>query len=98
MDSPILVIRTFRSWFVALSCVSVFGPGSAIAQMPKAITPTWTEVAPGVWKATIGRPESLTLLKAAGGKPALRSLGTLPKPEFPLDQKEIEGRQFNART
>src|SRR6185503_12923447 len=52
----------------------------------------------GVWKTTIGRPESVTLLKAAGGTPAIRSLAAMPAAVFPLDEKEIEGRQFNAKT
>src|SRR5688572_18117495 len=68
------------------------------AQLPQPITPNWTEVAPGVWKTTIGTAESLTLLKAAGGKPATRALAALPKAAFPLDQKEIEGRIHNHRT
>jgi alpha-glucosidase (family GH31 glycosyl hydrolase) len=44
----------------------------------------WTSVAPGVWKATVGQPETLTLLSAAGIQPnreALQKLGTLPFPE-----------------
>jgi alpha-glucosidase (family GH31 glycosyl hydrolase) len=70
----------------------------ARAQLPPAVSPTWTEVAPGVWKATVGRPEALTLLKAAGGKPATHSLAAMPKPAFPIDRNEIEARQFNAKT
>ena len=36
----------------------------AIAQQP-----AWTEVAPGVWKAIVGKPEAYNLLTAAGSKP-----------------------------
>jgi alpha-glucosidase (family GH31 glycosyl hydrolase) len=71
---------------------------TATAQLPAPRSPQWTEVAPGVWKTTIGQPESLTLLKAAGGQPQKESLAAMPKVAFPLDQKEIEGRRNNAKT
>ena len=32
--------------------------------------PRWERVAPGVWRAQAGRPGGLTLLGAAGAKPA----------------------------
>jgi alpha-glucosidase (family GH31 glycosyl hydrolase) len=68
------------------------------ATIPAPVTPAWTEVAPGVWKTTIGRADSLTLLSAAGGSPSRASLAKLPKAAFPLDPAEIEGRNFNAKT
>ncbi len=68
------------------------------AAIPAAGTPVWTEVAPGVWKATVGQADSLTLLGAAGGAPARAALARLPKAPFPLDPAEIEGRNFNAKT
>ncbi len=68
------------------------------AAIPVAISPTWTEVAPGVWKTTVGQADSLTLLGAAGGTPALAALAKLPTAAFPLDPAEIEGRNFNAKT
>jgi hypothetical protein len=58
----------------------------------------WTGVAPGVWKATVGQADTLTLLGAAGGTPSREALGRMPKAVFPLDPAEIEGRNFNART
>ncbi|HUR56575.1 MAG TPA: TIM-barrel domain-containing protein [Opitutaceae bacterium] len=70
----------------------------AQTRMPAAATLNWSEVAPGVWKATVGKPESLTLLKAAGGKPATAALAAMPMAAFPLDQREIEGRQWAAKT
>jgi len=71
----------------------------ARAELPKAVTPSWTEVAPGVWKTTIGRADSLTLLSAAGAVPVQRAaLAKLPPAAFPLDPQEIEGRNFNAKT
>jgi alpha-glucosidase (family GH31 glycosyl hydrolase) len=68
------------------------------AAIPAPVTPAWTEVAPGVWKTTVGKADSLTLLGAAGGAPAREALARLPKAAFPLDRTEIEGRNFNAKT
>lgn len=79
------------------------GTGAGLpATLPAAIPPAaplrWTVVAPGVWKATVGRPEDLTLLSAAGGRPAIAALAAMPAAPFPLAETEIEGRQVNART
>jgi hypothetical protein len=94
------VSRTFlsRRPLLALAAVATLSLKSGFAQLPATITPAWHEVAPGVWKTTVGQPETLTLLKAAGGQPATRALAAMPKALFPLDPKEIEGRQFNAKT
>jgi alpha-glucosidase (family GH31 glycosyl hydrolase) len=86
-----------------LFCVALFSIGGllavpAVAAIPAAVTPVWKEVAPGVWKTTVGQADSLTLLSAAGGKPARAALARLPKAAFPLDAAEIEGRNFNAKT
>ena len=74
------------------------GAGISSAAIPPPQKLDWREVAPGVWKATIGRPEDLTLLSAAGGAPARGALARMPRAAFPLDPAEIEGRQVNART
>ncbi len=67
--------------------------------MPRASTPKWQEVAPGVWKTTVGEADSLTLLTAAGAtQPSKTALAAMPKVGFPLDQKEIEARRINAKT
>jgi alpha-D-xyloside xylohydrolase len=76
-------------------------PVLAFAQIPPASAPTWTEVAPGVWKATIGTPENFTLLSAAGASvtPMGRAaLAAMPPAAFPLEPREIEGRQWAAKT
>ncbi|MDO8542622.1 MAG: glycoside hydrolase family 31 protein [Opitutaceae bacterium] len=67
-------------------------------QVSPPANPVWTQVAPGVWKSTIGQPEDLTLLSAAGGKPAASGLAAMPAAVFPLESGEIEGRQVNANT
>ena len=84
--------RLSRAFLLTLLAVASRSP----AQITSPTNPRWTEVAPGVWKTTIGRPEDLTLLKAAGGKPAVAALGALPKAAFPLDPNEIEARHPNA--
>ncbi len=76
-------------------------PSLALAQIPPVSSPRWSEVAPGVWKTTIGTPENFTLLSAAGASvtPTGRAaLAAMPPAAFPLDQKEIEGRQWAAKT
>ncbi len=87
----------FRSAFIFLSAVA-FLSALASAQVPAPVTPRWTEVAPGVWKTTVGHPEDFTLLKAAGANPAKTGLAAMPKAAFPLDEKEIEGRVLKAKT
>ena len=60
-------------------------------------TPRWKELAPGVWKATIGRPESLTLLGAAGITPRREALGALPASKFPMETREIEASRRGGK-
>src|SRR5947209_11042687 len=84
--------------FPCLALLSLFAASRALAAIPPPVTPPWTEVAPGVWKTTIGRAESLTLLSAAGAQPYLPGFASLPKAGFPLEQKEIEGRQWGSKT
>ncbi len=84
---------------VTLLLVAAFSIPSIRAQSPvKPITPAWTQVAPGVWKTTVGQAESITLLKAAGGQPAHSALKALPEIPFPLDPKEIEARTYDWKT
>jgi alpha-glucosidase (family GH31 glycosyl hydrolase) len=64
----------------------------------RSIALKWEQVAPGVWKAQVGKPESLTLLGAAGIKPAIDALRQLPQVPFPIDQMEIQARQWDWKT
>ena len=61
-------------------------------QAPALAPLRFTEVASGVWKATVGKPESLTLRYAAGVSPKTDALRAMPKATFPLAQNEMEGR------
>lgn len=88
------MMRTFILLFTALGLVTGLG-----AQLPPAVTPQWVEIAPGVWKATVGRAESLTLLRAAGGMPPMQAaLAAMPRREFPLPKQEIEARGWAGKT
>lgn len=49
----------------------------------------WETVAPGIWKASVGTPQPVTLLSAAGGKPKLEALQKLSNPDFPLNTERI---------
>ncbi|HKH90221.1 MAG TPA: TIM-barrel domain-containing protein [Gemmatimonadaceae bacterium] len=78
---------------VALSLVS-----SVDAQTtPRSLTLRWTSVAPGVWKATAGAPERVSLLGAAGANPSLDGLQRVGATEFPLDRAEIVAQVVDGK-
>lgn len=58
----------------------------------------WTEVAPGIWKAVVGIPETFDLLKAAGASPNKEALGEMDKISFPLSQTDISGQVVDKKT
>ncbi|WP_084239518.1 glycoside hydrolase family 31 protein [Pedobacter africanus] len=58
----------------------------------------WETVAPGVWKGTIGKPESYNLLTAAGAKPALEGLKAAGDAAFPLSKDEITAKLVDGKT
>ncbi len=49
----------------------------------------WSEVAPGVWRATVGEPEPFTPLSVVGCEPALAGLNELPQAPFPLPADSV---------
>ena len=59
---------------------------------------TWNEVAPGVWKAVVGKPESFDLLKAAGAIPNKDALSKMVNTSFPLNKLEISGKVVDRKT
>jgi alpha-glucosidase (family GH31 glycosyl hydrolase) len=61
-------------------------------------SPVWTEVAPGVWKSVIGKPDGLDLYKAADIKPAKDGLLKIGNAAFPLTEKEIHAEVINGKT
>lgn len=58
----------------------------------------WSEVAPGVWKGIIGKPESYDLLKAAGVQPNKIALAKMSKAVFPLSKQDISGKISDGKT
>lgn len=54
----------------------------------------WQQIAPGVWKATVGKPEAISLLSVAEVKPRVEALQKLGTPTFP---QELKGSK-NERT
>src|ERR1051325_193035 len=58
----------------------------------------WTEVAPGVWKGIVGKPEAYDLIKASGAKSNLDALSKITKASFPLSQTEINGDIQDGKT
>src|SRR3954469_22364748 len=58
----------------------------------------WTEVAPGVWKGTVGIPESYDLLKASGSLPNTDALNKMGKSVFPLSKNDISGNLQDNKT
>ena len=69
----------------------------AAAAGPERITPSWEPVAPGVWKTTLGVPDGLTLLSAAGAQPSTAGLEAMPTMQFPLEESEIESRALGGK-
>jgi alpha-glucosidase (family GH31 glycosyl hydrolase) len=70
---------------------------SALAHGSPAEPLHFAEVAPGVWKATAGVPEDLTLLAAAGHPPDLDALAEMPAAYFPLPDGGVESRVTNRK-
>ncbi|MEO7768885.1 MAG: TIM-barrel domain-containing protein [Ferruginibacter sp.] len=60
--------------------------------------PSWTEVAPGVWKGIIGKPEAYDLLKASGAVPNNEALSKMASAAFPLPQNDIAGFVTDGKT
>ncbi len=61
----------------------------------------WQEVAPGVWRATVGQPEALSpraLLSAAGVRPRHDALAHLPSAPFPLPLGQVSAEVTSHRT
>lgn len=85
--------------FLVLWCVlSAPAVAQTNGRMREKLAVVWAEVAPGVWRATIGTPDAVSLLEAAGAPPRLDGLRRLPKVGFPLDQQGIGAERRDGRT
>ena len=58
----------------------------------------WTVVAPGVWKAVIGKPEPFNLFTAAGIKPNVDAIADLERSDFPFEKNEIGANIRDGKT
>ncbi|TAD82453.1 MAG: DUF5110 domain-containing protein [Bacteroidetes bacterium] len=60
--------------------------------------PVWQQVHPGIWKATVGKPEKISLLSAAAIKPRVSALAKLPAAGFPLEKGAISVQVVDGKT
>lgn len=58
----------------------------------------WKEIQPGIWKAQVGEPEGISLLKAADIQPRVESLQKLPAADFPFPDGGIEAKVIDGNT
>ncbi|MBK7133076.1 MAG: DUF5110 domain-containing protein [Bacteroidales bacterium] len=59
---------------------------------------SWTEVAPGVWKTVVGKPDKLDLFNSAGIKPSVEALAKMVQSQFPLAENNIVTNVTNGQT
>jgi alpha-glucosidase (family GH31 glycosyl hydrolase) len=78
----ILLITLYSSFFIECSAQS----------------PLWTEVATGVWKTVVGKPDGLNLYNAADIKPSKGALLKMGNAAFPLEKNEISAEVINNQT
>jgi len=87
------VAGTLVTWLLlGLVAVSEASPAESIAKPLR-----FEQVAPGVWKATAGTPEDLTLLTAAGVAPRVDALRALPETPCPLAPDQVQARVANGK-
>ncbi|WP_338868553.1 TIM-barrel domain-containing protein [Spirosoma sp. SC4-14] len=66
--------------------------------LASAQTLTWQPVQPGIWKATVGKPEAYNLLTASGAMPNIVALTKLGQTTFPLPKLAISARVIDGKT
>lgn len=59
---------------------------------------SWTEIAQGVWKGVIGKPESFDLLQASGARPNKEALRKIPASSFPFTAEMAVGAIIDGKT
>jgi alpha-glucosidase (family GH31 glycosyl hydrolase) len=77
---------------MAIACLSAPASADDLAAPMR-----FAQVAPGIWKATAGTPEDLTLLTAAGVAPKVHALEAMPAAAFPLPDGEIHARVAHGK-
>jgi alpha-D-xyloside xylohydrolase len=64
---------------------------------PQPIAIEWQEVASGVWRSVIGTPEAISLLGAAGARPATDRLAHLGAVPFPLPLAQVTASRYDGK-
>lgn len=75
-----------------VACGATLLLAASVAAQPDAIRPRFTEIGPGVWEATLGEPESLTLTSAAAVPPKTEALRSMPAVGFPFEPDDAVAR------
>ncbi|MFT3705733.1 MAG: glycoside hydrolase family 31 protein [Agriterribacter sp.] len=55
----------------------------------------WQQVQPGIWKATIGKKQAISLLSVANNTASVEGLQKLPGADFPLPQTDVVSQTSN---
>ncbi len=97
----IKVLNNKNSCLIAITSILVLGMlGCKPSTEREAVLnqPVWHQPVPGIWKASIGNPQDITLLKAAEATPNTGAIEQLSKPEFPLDKAKISAEVVDGKT
>lgn len=82
----------YRRTFICIALL-LTGLGKVQAQDIK-----WEQVAPGIWKGSVGKPESYNLLTASGANPAMEGLKRMGDASFPLLKEDIVAKLNDGKT
>jgi alpha-D-xyloside xylohydrolase len=80
---------TLLAFLVAPHAAAAAGPGDLVLK--------WDVVAPGVWRATAGTPEAVSLLDAAGIRPRTDGLARMAPADFPLQRGDIHASRQDGK-
>lgn len=58
----------------------------------------WTEIENGIWKASVGESEDISLLQAADIRPKVNALDKLPTANFPFPEDRIKTKIVDGKT
>ena len=84
---------------VGLLCVSLASFQNIDAQSTAPINNVqWTEVASGVWKASVGKPEPFNLTTALHITPRIETINHMDAAELPFQTGEISFRMIDGKT
>ena len=84
------------AWRVGMVLSLIGGLGGSVLAQDRPLV--WSPVAPGIWRARVGVPEKIDLLKAARIEPRLAALRQLGSPPLPAPLRRSAGRIGDHRT